>query len=256
MPYLSFDLDAMEQCPLVGAACHRTPGAIAWGLLQMWRFCWRSEIDVVSPLQVGAFFSASDDRDDVLAALSHFGFLEPAEGGLRVRGVAKYLRVQQAKRDGGKKGRAISTSKLGVTGLLQGQPQGHFKVNPEVKTGTTSGSTQALTASSEQREKLIKKPAEPWTESERAAKESFFAAYQELRSGLPLEFRNHIDAKPFRRYLKTYGPGVFLRCWRYALASQDPYLRASSVAELCGTKWPRILDAATKDAPKQGEVYS
>lgn len=168
MPYLSFDLDAMEHCPLVAASCGRTPGAVAWGLLQMWRYCWREEIAVVTELQVGAFFSATDDRGAVLTALEQFSFLERCDEGLKVRGVDKYLRVQKARRDGGKKGRAASTSKRGVSGSTLRSAQGQLKVS----SSSPLGSAQALSASSEQRtansrlESLRKKSAEPETTSE------------------------------------------------------------------------------------------
>jgi len=150
--YLSFDLDALNVVPSVSAAVGVRPGDIAHGLLQLWAYCFRNEVEVVSEVHLKGFFGV-----DAAAALVAFGFLESLQGEFRVRGAKRYLRVKQAQREGGKKGRAMSSSKIGIP-AAKADPGADPDPNPDPDPDPmeTLKSEQALSPSTEHRAPNIK----------------------------------------------------------------------------------------------------
>ena len=103
MSYVTYELDAMNKVPLVANAAGCDPCKIGWGLPQLWAYCFREEVDIVSDRQLAGLFGVKGLGEHLAA----FDFLEPLEDGRwRVRGAARYLRVKEARRAGGKKGRA------------------------------------------------------------------------------------------------------------------------------------------------------
>lgn len=153
MSYIAFDLDALNLVPSVAAAAGMRSGDISHGLLTMWAYCFREEVAHISGLHVMGFFGA-----ECAPALVAFGFLEAVDGGYRVRGAERYLRVKQAQREGGKKGRALSSSKLGrnaddTSGSTSGSTL-------RSTSGSTSGSQQALTPNTEHRAPNTEHPKE------------------------------------------------------------------------------------------------
>lgn len=153
MPYLALDLDAREKCELAARACGVDPGAVLWGLTGLWLHVWRTESDIVPPVVLAGCFGAHPGMPDALEA---FGFIERCPEGIRVRGADRYLRVKQAQREGGKKGRAKSTSPVGNPVAANDAD----KVSPRSTLKSTSRSPQALTANSEQRTANSKKEEE------------------------------------------------------------------------------------------------
>ena len=141
MAYIAFDLDALNIVPDVAAAAGITPGAVAHGLLKLWAWCFREEVEVVSEVHLKGFFGV-----DLGPSLEAFGFLARVDLGWRVRGAARYLKIKAAQRDGGRKGRARSSG--GVAGRPQVDP-GSTPGIPQVDPGSTSGLTRALTPSTE-----------------------------------------------------------------------------------------------------------
>lgn len=100
MSYIAFDLDALNRAPAVARAAGVSEESILAGLLRLWAWCFREELDQVTSLQVRGHFGA-----EVAEALAAFGFLEPttASGCWRVRGAARYLKVKTAQRDAAKR---------------------------------------------------------------------------------------------------------------------------------------------------------
>lgn len=144
MPYIAFDLDALEEVPNVARSIQIEEDRIAGGLLRMWRHCWRTETDTVTRERLLGFFGC-----DVSEALLAFGFLEPVPGGFRVRGADRYLRLQAARSAGGHA--AKSNLKKGASRSLAGAtPPAASRLQPELKPGSSAGCVPALTASSEQ----------------------------------------------------------------------------------------------------------
>jgi hypothetical protein len=137
--YIAFDLDALNVCPQVGAACGLTAAEASHGLLQLWAWCFRSEQSVVTNVHLHGFFGGAEAGP----ALEAFGFLERFEGGWRVRGAERYLRIKEAQREGGRKGRAASSSAIG-------KPKRTPRQTSKSTSGSTSGSTSAPTSGSQQ----------------------------------------------------------------------------------------------------------
>ena len=99
MSYLAFDLDALNVARDVGNACAIPEERMTHGLLRMWAWCFREKVEHVEPVQVRGFFGT----DEAVAALTAFGFLAADGERLRVRGAGRYLRVSEARSEGGKK---------------------------------------------------------------------------------------------------------------------------------------------------------
>jgi hypothetical protein len=255
--YIAFDLDALNVCPQVGAACGMSAAEAAHGLLQLWAWCFRSETDAVTDTHLRGFFSGRDAG----AALDAFGFVERSEGGWRVRGAARYLRIKQAQRDGGRKG---------ARNLRQGKkkaspPKVEPRVDPEVDlrvdlrstSGSTSSASPALTPNTEHRT--------PNTESKSIAP-------REKRAPPPREtdcIGEDFEAAGLGKYawqgakdgtawalLRAHSEVVEIRArWRFGLKA-DGWLRVATVAQLhskwndLGVAMKRPATAPARDAPQ------
>ena len=124
MSYIAFDLDALNVVESVAKAAGSTNAdAVAHGLLKLWAWCFREGTDRVSDLHLSGFFGRGTGP-----ALQAFGFVESLDGETwRVRGADRYLKVREAQRLGGKKGR-------------DGQKA---RVDPRSTPGSTPGSTRS-----------------------------------------------------------------------------------------------------------------
>lgn len=98
MPFLRFELDALALVPKVARSAEVPEGVIAWGLLQMWEWCWREKTTRVTPTQLRGFFGCEPSE-----ALRAFGFIHMTlpERDFFVRGAEKHLRVSAARAAGG-----------------------------------------------------------------------------------------------------------------------------------------------------------
>lgn len=168
-PYIAYELDALQMAPDVARAARLTEDAVIAGNARMWHWCWRAKVDVVTALQVSGFFGG-----DATGALADFGFLEPIEGGFRVRGAARYLRLSEGRSKGGRA--ASGNLKRGVKRpedaprLAPGSPPAGPRLTPgslpadsRLTSGSPPGSPPALSSNSEQRtaNSEEKKRAEP-----------------------------------------------------------------------------------------------
>lgn len=98
--YIAFELDALNKAPQVATLAGIGAEWVTHGLVQMWAYCFRSKVDVVSAMQLKAFFGV-----DAGVALEAFDFLEAVESGWRVRGADRYLRLAKTRQAAGKAGR-------------------------------------------------------------------------------------------------------------------------------------------------------
>lgn len=128
MSYIAFELDALNMVPDVAAAAGATPGEVAHGLLKLWAYCFRGEVDVVTDTHLRGFLGR-----DMTPALEAFGFLERLEPGLwRVRGAGRYLRVKASRRKGGHAAKANLVPGGGKKKRLpRGQPTGQPSASRE-----------------------------------------------------------------------------------------------------------------------------
>jgi hypothetical protein len=98
VPYLPFDLDAKRKAGLVAKALGVQTCTITGGLLDLWEHVWRSKRDVVSAFDLTGCFGPVPG---LLEALAGAEFVEPVEGGFRVRGAGKWLLGLEGRSRGG-----------------------------------------------------------------------------------------------------------------------------------------------------------
>lgn len=97
-PFLALELDAKKAAQKVARACGVSPGDVLWGLAEAWEYVWTTKRDVLPPIVVIGCFGAVITPEALVA----FGFLEAVDGGYRVKGAARLLRIHQAQSDAGK----------------------------------------------------------------------------------------------------------------------------------------------------------
>lgn len=247
MPYLTFDLDAKARLPIVAGILQTTPGAIAWGLLELWEHAWRIKSDIVGELTIEGCFGPSEKAR---AALEEHGFIEKAEPGRwRVKGADRYLRIAKARAEGGRKGGKRSAE-------LRQNKQNRSKTQANGK--QTASKTEALTSNIEHRAstdlnlagehppapaekaKKAKKPADPrLTElTKRLA-----SAYEQTR-GEKYAHQGVKDAEGLKRLLPLGTDEAIERKWRAGLVAQG-WPRVSNFAQLA-QKWGDIPAQALK----------
>ena len=100
--YIAVDLDALKRVPLVAAAARLRPESVTHGLVSLWQWCWGEKVEHVTLVHLAGFFKGRPRR--TADALEAFRFLEASAkpGEWRVRGVDRYLRIQEARSRGGK----------------------------------------------------------------------------------------------------------------------------------------------------------
>jgi hypothetical protein len=151
MSYIAFDLDALNRAPAAARAAGVREEDIIAGLVRLWAWCFREKVARVDADQVRGHFGA-----DVSRALVAFGFLEldPA-GGWRVKGADRYLRITEARSEGGKKasGNLKKGSRKASTpaGVQPGTSPGSLPAPAGEQPGLPPGSAPALTPSTEHR---------------------------------------------------------------------------------------------------------
>jgi hypothetical protein len=94
LPFLAVDLDGKKRFPMVARAIGCSVGDVAWGFLELWELCWQRKVAIVTPVALAGCFG----RNDCAAALLEFGFLASVDGGFRVLGAEKYLRIAAAQK--------------------------------------------------------------------------------------------------------------------------------------------------------------
>lgn len=96
--YIAFELRALEEAANIARSAGVSEDTIIAGMARMWAHGWRAKSAVVQRVHVRGFFGS-----DVSEALVAFGYLERVDAGLRIRGADRYLRIAQARSEGGKK---------------------------------------------------------------------------------------------------------------------------------------------------------
>jgi len=245
MSYIAFDLDALNVCPQVGAAAGLSAAEASHGLLQLWAWCFRSETDIVRDTHLLGFFQGRSAGP----ALEAFGFVERTPEGWRVRGAARYLRIKEAQREGGRKGRAASSSKVGKPGRTS-----------KSSTGSTSRSTSASTSGSEQPLTPNTDDRTPNTESEkpspparsRVLSDRLVATFLEKRK-TAYRFAPTVDGPALARLLKLpVSDDEIDRRWRIGLDGKFRQ-EANTIAQL-DSKWNDLAKPDTGPPAQQSFV--
>lgn len=254
MPYLSFDLDALERVPDAADSAGMRPGDMTYGLLRMWRHCWREKVDEVNSDQLAGFFPGTE-LGRLVRALSSFGFVS-GDGPYRVRGADRYLRITAARSKGGKT--ASGNLKRGSS-PAGGQPElkpGSSPAQAGEQPGLVPGSSSALTANSEQRTANLfagsaeadppkaKKPKDEKPADPRHAPlvAQMATAYTEIVGG-KWDFDGR-EAKAVSALLSKGDPPEVLARWRRSLSAQ--FHRCRYARELV-EKWGHHAAAGATD---------
>jgi hypothetical protein len=137
MPYIATDLDAFDDAQAIAGSTGLPFQHVLGGLACVWRWCWRQKTDRVSAEQVAALFGST--APGLPAALVAFGFLEATEP-YRVRGVDRYLRLSEVRRQAGK-ARAEKAKRDTKSGQLLSSNQPAHAGQP---TSTTPAADQPL----------------------------------------------------------------------------------------------------------------
>lgn len=97
MPYIAYDLNALESAPHVARASGISDDAAVAGNARLWAWCWKTKTNVVCAGHLIGFYGSHR----VAEAMVAFGFLEIVPDGYRVKGADKYLRISKGKSKGG-----------------------------------------------------------------------------------------------------------------------------------------------------------
>jgi hypothetical protein len=149
MSHIAFDLDALPLVPKVARSAGIQEAVVGWGLTQMWEWCWREKTDRVTTNHLRGFFGS-----ELGAILVDFGFLEAAGSSLwRVRGAARYLRIQEGRERGGrnakgnlKQYRAKPATPPADLRLTSGLPPADDRLTDRPDTGLSATSDEQLKA--------------------------------------------------------------------------------------------------------------
>lgn len=243
MPYLAMDLDAFENCAHIGNGCGLRAEQVSHGLLSLWRHCWREKTDRITTAHLSAFFFGSNPCEMLVT----FGHLEATEAGWRVRGVAKWLKVQVAQSEAGKA--HSGNLKRGRKDLQKAEnPPGGLRLS----SGSPSGSPPALAASSQQPTATkakalagLKPPADPRL---RPLTETLVSVYDAVRR---TKYRHSgpKDAQALKSLLSVADDAEILGRWRIGLTATG-WASCSTFAQLAA-KWN---DLAAPAPPAKGSV--
>lgn len=235
MPYIAFDLDALNNLPDAARAARLEEATIALGLLRMWRWCWREKKDTINRGQVRGFFGVGDD---VAEALANFGFLETIEAdAFRVRGADRYLRIRTAQAEAGrqkstnlKKGKKRSNPETEPEKTREPLPA-PLPANPEVDPEVTRALRPALTSSIEQLETgLARAHAHVYTRSKESATQTSAALVARVvRSAQEPSLKDRLEAA----WLASRGSKYVWHGFRDGEALRD-------VLKAAGDDWDRI----------------
>lgn len=231
MPYLQVELDAMDKWPMVASGCGVAEATVYRGFLKLWAHCWREKTSVVTPTHLECLFEMPERGQRAGHILATFGFVEPVDGGYRVCGADKYLRITEARSRGGKKASA---------NLKRGKSPGSSRKTAGKQPEDSPGSAPALTSNIEHHSsnKLLKStaPADaapPAPKSEiKALEADLVSDYSAMRPGATYKHGGAKDTEQLKAILATGMPRETVRgMWRYGL-KQSGWLGINTIAQL------------------------
>lgn len=148
MPYIAYDLDALDVAPHVARASGISDDAAVAGNARLWAWCWKAKTDLVTAAHLAGFYGSTKVGEAMVA----FGFLEAAGESFRVKGAGKYLRISEARSKGGK----AASANLRQGPSVPAPPPADSRLEPRL----TPGSSPALSSSIEHRASNIEQDDE------------------------------------------------------------------------------------------------
>lgn len=240
MPFIRFELDAMECVPDAAQLAGVPEGQFGWGLTKMWRQCWRWKTDTLTTDHLAGLFGGDGVRVGV--ALERFGFAVDQQGGrYRIRGAEKYLRVSKARSKGGAKGGKKTQELRSV------------QANPK----QTRSKSEALTASSEQRAASSEQVAAPAPASRpRALTEALCADFTEATTA-KYAHQGAKDGDALSWLMAQAGDEEIRARWRRGLRAPDKDWKHVATFAQLRQKWNDLAAVGSAAAPidiKRGRV--
>jgi len=239
VPYLAFDLDAFENCAVIGNGCGLQAAQVSHGLLTLWRHCWIKKSDSVTTAHLKGFFFGAD----VCEMLLTFGHIEATEAGWRVKGAAKYLNLEATRSANGKKAAANGNLKRGSKA-----PTG-----PQQTPSTGSNSAPALSSSIQHptstKAKALagkKPPADPRLTP---LTNTLVNIYAVRRNGDKYRHAGPADAQALKSLLPVATDAQISDRWRVGLDATG-WASCSTFAQLA-SKWN---DLGARAPPTKGSV--
>jgi hypothetical protein len=98
--YVQVDLKALPRAEGAAGLLGVPMPELMGGLVRLWAFAYGEKQRVVSNNQLAGLVGVQ--KPNLIEALEAFGFVEPVEGGLRIRGTKRYERIHDARVAGGK----------------------------------------------------------------------------------------------------------------------------------------------------------
>jgi len=225
--YIAVDLKVVEVlAPMVARSAGISEDRALAGLVRLWHRCWSTTSDVVTLSQLGGCFGG--EAIELIAKVLSDDFLEPVDGGYRVRGAARYLRLKASRRRGAEMTNAARSSarskSVEKSTLLE---RGKRSLNDAL-----SPSTEHRAPNTEVKASAPAKPSPP----KRAASTPdprhapLVAALVAASPGYAFTGR---DARAVAALLKLGDPAEVELRWRRAL-SRDTFPRVRALHELVG----------------------
>ena len=226
MSHIAVDLKFIEvKAPGVARALGLEVAHVIGAFVLLWHRCWSLKSDTVGELEFRGFLREPDAGP---IAEAH-GLLERVEGGWRVRGTDKYLRLSEARRRGGK-----AAAKHLIPGARFSAPaQTVPRASPE-PAQRVSGLVSALSPSTEHRApNTVSKSTAP---APRAPRDSdLLCADFAAVTGSPYGWNGAKDGAALAWCLKQAPLKEVRARWRRGLAA-DGWLLVRNVAQL-RQKW-------------------
>jgi hypothetical protein len=234
--YIAVDLKVIEGLAgQVARASAASEDRVLAGLVRLWHRCWVTTSDTVTRSQLAGVFGV-DGVEALADALVHLEFLDVVEGGWRVRGAERYLRLKESRRAGAQKTNAArsraslksrsraSLSDAGAT-LPDALPPSteHRTPNTEEKMAPAASQPPLALVEQEPERRPLKGSA--------AICEDFAAVV-----GVAYQWQGAKDSAALAAMLKASTLEEVRARWRRGLAEPPGWLQVRTVAQL-RAKW-------------------
>lgn len=242
MSYIAVGLKVIEGLSQsVARSTEVSEDRILAGLVRLWHRVWSSKSEVLTMSQLAGVFGA--EKINVIAEALCADFLEPVEGGFRVRGASRYLRVRAGLSKGGK----AASGNLKRGSKLPGSEPGPQPEPAGTTAGKSPGFAPALTPSTEHRapkKSIAGAVAPPVRESD------VLCADFEATTGTAYLWQGAKDGVALARLLKVATLDEVRARWRKGLeAPPDAWISCRTVAQL-HTKWNDLAANKTTTPPQ------
>lgn len=245
MSHIAVDLKVIEvHAPAVARTLEEPVAITLGGLNLLWHRCWSTKSATITRIGLAGIFGM--DRVDLrIEAMVDAGFLAPEDGGFRVRGAEKYLRIRAGNSKGGKAAAGNlrrGTQPGGKPETKPGTEPGVSREGAGTKPGVLPGSMPALTPSTEHR--APKKESAPTSSTPRES-DLLCDDFRQVTGSMYL-WQGAKDGTAFARLRERASVDEIRSRWRAGLkAPADAWASCRTVAQLAA-KWNDLAPLASQ----------